>query len=350
MRYRKIRPKALSLGEIVKFAFSVLGLTWQNLRAKLVKAVGEPAVQAMEKGFDIVKTLVTKGPVAAWEQIKDELVAQKDKVVDGIKDMVTDAVVTKAIPKLIAMFIPGAGFISAIVSIYDIVMVFVQKISKIIQVVTAFVDSIVAIAAGAIGAAADKVESILAGLLSLAINFLAGFAGLGKIANKINEIVQKVRAPIEKALESMAAWVKKMATKFLDALKKGVKKLLNWWKKKVPFRTNEQEHSISVDSDSPSVDPVVKSKPTYLGELIGRITDDKVKKKAQAKQRQIVDLIKAGRQDKTPEALNQKSKDLESKLKEMGDILVEGKVLDTTSFQPRLTHSNLRAPRLGKLR
>ena len=28
-------PKAFSLGEIVKFVFSVLGLTWQNIRGKL---------------------------------------------------------------------------------------------------------------------------------------------------------------------------------------------------------------------------------------------------------------------------------------------------------------------------
>jgi len=41
--------------------------------------------------------------------------------------------VKKAIPKIIGMFIPGAGFIPAIISIYDTVMVFVQKISKIIQ-------------------------------------------------------------------------------------------------------------------------------------------------------------------------------------------------------------------------
>ena len=61
-------------------------------------------------------------------------------------------VVKKAVPKLIAMFIPGAGFISAILSIYDTIMVFVQKISKIIQVVIGFIDSIVAIAAGKIAA------------------------------------------------------------------------------------------------------------------------------------------------------------------------------------------------------
>ncbi len=261
-------PKALSLGEIVKFAFSVLGLTWANLRAKLVTAVGDPAVQAMEKGFDIVKTLVTQGPAAAWEQIKDELVAQKDKVVEGIKDMVIEAVVTKAIPKLIAMFIPGAGFISAILSIYDTVMVFVQKIKKIAEVVTAFVDSIVAIAGGAIGAAASKVESILAGLLSLAINFLAGFAGLGKIASKINGIIEKIRAPISKALDSMVAWVKKQAKKFLDALKKGAKKLLNWWKKKALFNGGGESHTVLFQGTEDSAQLMIQSTPKKPEEFI----------------------------------------------------------------------------------
>ena len=204
-------PKAFTLGEIVKFVFSVLGLTWQNVRAKLVKVVGETAVKAMETGFDIVMTLVTQGPAAAWDKIKDQLANLKDMVIGGITDFVVDMVVQKAVPKLVAMFIPGAGFISAILSIYDTIMVFVHKISKIIQVVTAFIDSIVAIAGGAIEAAASRVESILAGLLSLAINFLAGFAGLGKVADKIMGVINKVRAPIDKALDWLIGWIVKTA-------------------------------------------------------------------------------------------------------------------------------------------
>jgi hypothetical protein len=206
-------PKAFSLGEIVKFVFSVLGLSWANVRVKLVKVLGEPAVKAMEVGFSIVKTLVTQGPAAAWEQIKGELANLKDMIIGGITDFVIDAVVQKAIPKLIAMFIPGAGFISAIISIYDTVMVFVQKISKIIQVVTAFIDSIVAIAGGAIGAAASRVESILAGLLSLAISFLAGFAGLTKVASALMGVINKGRALIDKGLDALVNWIFTMAKK-----------------------------------------------------------------------------------------------------------------------------------------
>src|SRR6185503_7739516 len=107
----------------------------------------------------------------------------------------------------ISMFIPGAGFITAIISIYDIVMVFVEKIRKIIQVVTAFVDSIVAIAAGRIDAAAKRVESVLAGFLSLAISFLAGFAGLGKVADKVMGVLNRVRAMIDKGLDRLVDWV-----------------------------------------------------------------------------------------------------------------------------------------------
>ncbi len=206
-------PTAFSLKEIAKFVFSVLGLTWANIRQKLVKVVGEPAVKAMETGFDIVVTLVTQGPAAAWDKIKDQLSNLKDMVISGITDFVIDIVVKKAVPKLISMFIPGAGFISAILSIYDTVMVFVNKISKIIQVVTGFINSITAIAAGAIGAAASKVESTLAGLLSLAINFLAGFVGLGKVADKVMGVINKVRAPIDKALDWLIGWIVTMAKK-----------------------------------------------------------------------------------------------------------------------------------------
>ena len=218
-------PKAFEFGEIVKFVFSVLSLSWQAIRAKLVKAVGEPAVKAMETGFDIVVTLVTKGPAAAWEKIKEQIGNLQDMVVGGITDFVIDTVKMKAVPKLIALFIPGAGFISAILSIYDIVMVFVHKIATIAEAVTAFVNSIGNIAAGAVAAAAAKVETVFAKLLTLAINFLAGFAGIGKVADKIMGVIAKLRDPIDKALDWLVGWIVTSAKKlFAKAFGKDGKK------------------------------------------------------------------------------------------------------------------------------
>lgn len=211
-------PASFELKEILKFALSVLGLTWANVRVKLVKATSETIVKGLETTFDIVVTLVREGPAAAWAKIKEHLGNLKDMVIGGITDFVIDMVVKKAVPKIISMFIPGAGFIGAILSIYDTIMVFVQKLSKIAAVVGAFVNSIVQIAAGNIAGAAKRVESVLAGLLSLAISFLAGFAGLGKVADKVMAVIQKVRAPIDKALDAVINWIVTTAKKLFAKL------------------------------------------------------------------------------------------------------------------------------------
>jgi hypothetical protein len=211
-------PKALSLPELGKFVLSVLGITWPKIRAKIVKAMGPKGEAIMsgiengvEKGYEIIVKLKNGGPVAIWEMIKEKLADLKDTVVSGIIGFVTDAIITKAVPKLVAMFIPGAGFISAIVSIYDIVMVIVAKMSKIAAVVAGFVNSIMQIAAGNIRSAAIMVSNALAGMLSLAISLLAGLVGLGKVTDKINGVVSKARGGVNKAIDAALAWVVKKA-------------------------------------------------------------------------------------------------------------------------------------------
>lgn len=203
-------PKALSLQEIAKFVLSVLGLSWASIREKLVKAIGpkgETIVSALETTFELVRKLVTEGPMAAWEMLREQMSEMKDMAIGAIRDFVIVTIVQKAVPKLIAMFIPGAGFVSAIISIYETVQTFIQRISSMVQVVVGFIDSIVAIAAGAIDAAAAKVEGIMGRLLSLAISLLAGFLGLGGISEKIQGVIQKIRGTVDKAVEKVVTWI-----------------------------------------------------------------------------------------------------------------------------------------------
>lgn len=219
-------PKTLSLIEFGKMAISILGITWAQIRGKIVKALGPAGATIMaglEAVFNVVMKLKDGGPAAAWEEIKDQLSGLKDTIVAGIISFVVEAVVTKAVPKLIAMFIPGAGFISAIISIWDIIKVFIEKIQKIWAVVTAFTNSIVQIAAGNIGAAAAKVESVLGGILSLAISFFAGFVGLGKVSSKVREVINKVRATVDKAIDTAINFIISKAKKLFASLFGGKK-------------------------------------------------------------------------------------------------------------------------------
>lgn len=248
-------PKAISLVEIGKFALSVLGITWAQIRAKIVKALGpngEKIMTALETTFDVVVALVKGGPAAAWELIKEKLTDLKDTVLSGLTSFVMDTIVSKAVPKLISLFVPGAGFISAILSIYDTVMVFVNKLAKIVAAVKAFIDSIVAIAAGQIEGAAAKVESTLAGLLSLAINFLAGFLGLGNIADKVMGVIKKVQAVVDKALDTAINWVITKAKALFGKLfgKKDDKPVSGDPAKRLADGLNELDHALDTAAQS----------------------------------------------------------------------------------------------------
>lgn len=251
-------PTKLDLKEIVKFVLSVLGLTWANIRVKLVKAIGETAVKVLETGFQLVVTLVTEGPAAAWEQIKEQLTALKDQAIAAITNFVVETIVKKAVMKVVSLLIPGGAFLQAIISIYDTILVFIDKLQKIIQVATAFLDSMMDIAGGKLENAAKKVESVLAGLLTLAISFLAGFLGLGKIADKVMEVIKKIRAPIDKALDHLVDWIVKAGKSLFGSAKAAVK---DWWKKTKPFQTKGgASHEISFQGTEKNAVALVASK------------------------------------------------------------------------------------------
>lgn len=213
-------PKSFDLLEIVKLVLSVLGLTWQNIRAKLVKIIPEPVLVALEKTASVLVTLVKDGPAAAWQEIKSELSELKDQLIAKITEMVSLEVVKAAVIKLASMLNPVGAVIQAIISIYNTIMFFVEKINQIAATVASFIDSIAAIASGQVEAAAKKVESTMANTLTIIIAFLAKFAGVGGIPAKLVGIVKKIRQPIDKGLDKIVGWLGGMLKKLMGKDKK----------------------------------------------------------------------------------------------------------------------------------
>jgi hypothetical protein len=213
-------PQALSLVEFGKLALSVLGVSWPQIRAKIVKVLpgGEKTMKVLETGFDIVVALVKGGPAAAWEVIKDKLAGLRDTILQGVISFVTESIVKAAIKRLIGFLVPGGAFIQAILTIVDTVTVFVQKLKDIAAVVAAFIDSIAAIANGQIGAAAGRVEAALGSALNVVVAFLARFVGLGKVTDKVVAVVTKLQARVDKALDAAIAWIVAKAKALFSAL------------------------------------------------------------------------------------------------------------------------------------
>jgi hypothetical protein len=204
-------PSSWDLKGIASVALQMLGLTWSNIRGKLVRLVGENAVKAMETTFDLVVTLVKEGPMAAWEKIKEMADDIKEAFIEGVKDFIKIKIVEKAIETILSLLIPGAGIIRAIVGIYDTIVFFIQKAKQIAQMVGNFLSSIGEIAMGNIGAAAAALEKGLATALKLVINFLAKFLRLDGITAKIRNAIQKLRAKVDSMLDKMVEWIAEKA-------------------------------------------------------------------------------------------------------------------------------------------
>lgn len=222
-------PADLSLPSIFKMVMAVLGITYERMRAKAVKLLGPTAVAVIEKLVEYVQKLIAGGPAALWEQIKADLSNLKAMVIDEIQSWLVTTIIKAAVVKLLSMFNPAGAIVQAVMAIYNTVMFLVERASQIMEFVNAVINSVHAIATGAIGGAAAWIERALANAIPVVIGFLAALIGLGGISAKIKSIIQKVQAKvdaaIDKALAKIVATVKKLFGKLTGKdKKKGGKK------------------------------------------------------------------------------------------------------------------------------
>lgn len=266
-------PQAFAPLEILKFVLSVLGLTWQNIRQKLVRRVGETVVAVLETGFDIVVTLVRDGPAAAWQKILETLNNLREMAIEAVMTFVRDRIVQAAITKLVTSLNPAGAFIQAIIAIYNTIMFFVERLRQIAQVVAAFIDSISAIANGVIAAAADRVERTMGGLLTLVISFLARIVGLGRVSDAVKNIIDRIRAPIDRALDRVVDWIVAQARRLGRAVASGARRLVEWWRARKQFRTESGEsHALYFAGTGASARLTIASTPQTYREFITGLT------------------------------------------------------------------------------
>jgi hypothetical protein len=196
-------PKALDFPGILDLVLQVLGLTYASVRERVVKRFGEPLVARMEQVAEVFAILVREDLAGLWKWIREKLADLEDLVVGKIKAYITDRVVSAGIGYIVALLNPAAAFIKACQGIYRIVTFVVERARQIADFVDAVLDSIGAIAQGNLGGAIEKIETALAGGLSLAIKFLARLANLGALSETVRSIIQVVRKPIMRVVDQV---------------------------------------------------------------------------------------------------------------------------------------------------
>lgn len=195
-------PDSFDLKGILSLAMQVLGLTWEAIRTRAVKAFGERAVAALEKVFDVFLVIKQEGLGGLFDFVKDKVTGVKDMVLDAIQHLVITQVIKAGIQWLVGILGgPAGAFIKAAKAIYDIVMWFINNAGRLASLVQAILGSVTAIASGALGQAAQFIEQSLAKAIPVVIGFLANLLGLGDLAGKIRAIIEKVRTPVNSVVD-----------------------------------------------------------------------------------------------------------------------------------------------------
>jgi hypothetical protein len=336
-----VLPQTWDFPGIISVALQMIGISYQNIRKHMVDVMGEPVVAGLEKTFELVKTLITKGPMAAWDQLKDMAAEMRDAFIEAVKSFIQQKIIEQAITWLVSLFIPGAGIVKAIIGIYDTVVFFIKKAKQIMEMISNFLGSISEIAAGNIGAAADAMEKGLARGLSLVINFLAALLRLSGITNKIRDAIQKIRAKVDAVLLRVAKWIAEKAKALISkavgtvkkgvaAAKAGVAKLVQWWKVRKEVRVpGGVTHVMFLKGEAAKSVLMIRSEEMtyerFLDVIEGKPEANPTQKAAIAKARPLAkaaDVIKAKDYGGTTDAEKEaqaliKQKDLDKALEDL---------------------------------
>ena len=283
-----------SLKGIFSMSIQLLGLGWQEIRAIGARVISEPVMKALEIGLEIVMVIKNEGISGLWEYLKGQFQDLKATVMDSIMNIIQTKVIQAGIKWILGLLTPVGAFIKAAMGIIDAVKFFIQRAAQIMELVQAFIDSVAAIAAGKVGAVANAIEKALGRGVPVLIGLLASVLGISGLANKVMEVIHKIRKRVEKGITDFWVFVKKKGKALLSKLgirkkKKKNKEENDWDDTKVSFKaTDNHQHTLYFDTKGDQTVLMIASTPITFEQFIEDIdienTDDKmVKAKNDAK-------------------------------------------------------------------
>lgn len=254
-------PEKLDFKGLISIGLQIVGLTYANFRARLVKrlgANGERKVAFLEKSVEVVKILVKEGFAGLWQRTLQMIDNFTKTIIGGVKDFVINSLIVGGLSWLAGLSNPVGAVIKVVLAIYKIIKTFLERFDQILDVAKAIFSSIGAIASGKIQQAADFIEKTIAATIPVVISFLAALVPITGITSSIRNIIKKLRAPVAKAMDKMIVFLVKKAKKLFSRIIGKLNK-----KRKLPsasFELGKTTHQYYAKKAGKKVDIFVKSK------------------------------------------------------------------------------------------
>lgn len=203
-------PQRFDLKGIIQLIGSLLGLTWDNIRARVTrKGVPEEAMSKVESSVPVAGSLAREGPAGAVKEIQAETGDLKATILSKLTTYLIPTVIIAGITWILSLLNPASAFVRAVKGIIDIVTFIVTQGAQIVEFVNAVLDAVIQIANGGQAGVPKLVEAALAASVPLLIGFLAALLGIGGLANKVKSVFQSVSRPVTRAIDKIVDFIAK---------------------------------------------------------------------------------------------------------------------------------------------
>lgn len=271
-------PQSFDLRSIIGLILQILGISYDRIRGKVARIIGERNMAILEHAWRYVSALVREGPIGLWHEIRNDLSSLWDMALQTVREWVISQLVRAAITRLVSMFNPVGAIIQAVLMIYNTVMFFIEKIQQIMELVRTIVRSLDKIVRGDLADAANWVENAMARTLPIIISFLARLLGLSGVADRIREFITGIQARVDHAIDAA-----------LERIVGGIRRLFGRGgaaaaatgqlpEERIPFNADGESHTVWTETSGGQVRIMVASLnpqeiETFLDHFTSRVSD-----------------------------------------------------------------------------
>ena len=213
-------PSDTSLKSLITFVLQLMGITWPNVREILVRYIGEENVELIERAWELLSTLIEQGPEGLFEMIKERLdpATILQTILDAAIEYLIQTLIEQVVMRVIGLLNPAGAIYQAIELIYKVLKWIFENAARIFRFVETVVNGIADIIAGNISAMANAVESALAQLIPVVIDFLAGLLGLGDLPDEIADVIRRLQEMVLEGLDLVIGFLVQRARALLESL------------------------------------------------------------------------------------------------------------------------------------
>jgi phage-related protein len=247
---------------------SILGLSVDHvieLIDRRIPGAGKRLRQALDLltgALEWVKIGLTEGPAGLWKHLKEKLSDLGNTVVNAAIGWVMKKIIAIISARLVALAASAglSSVLEAVVAVWAAIKAAIDYATRIVTMLIKVFDAIIQIANGVIDPAAEKLEGAFRMAMPVVIGFLANYAGVGDIGEKISEIITEVRKKVDDAILALIDGVKALIQGVLNSIKSGVQKVREWWRLRKKFPASDgREHSLYYEGAAGSAELMVAS-------------------------------------------------------------------------------------------